>query len=132
MLSLFPRDVLDEILDLIQSVSEGFPTNPCLLLLKGTFINQKVLDPLLIKAVYFYWHSICYCHQYICKTKIKSFLLMNDYSEAMYYPLLFQCEDKPNAKILSCSNCNILIFLRILNIVCKSLQLNQLENSGNN
>ena len=26
MLSLFPRDVLDEILDLIESVSEGFPT----------------------------------------------------------------------------------------------------------
>ena len=26
MLSFFPRDVLDEILDLIQSVSEGFPT----------------------------------------------------------------------------------------------------------
>ena len=26
MLSLFPRDVLYEILDLIESVSEGFPT----------------------------------------------------------------------------------------------------------
>ena len=26
VLSLFPRDVLDEILDLIESVSEGFPT----------------------------------------------------------------------------------------------------------
>ena len=26
MLSFFPRDVLDEILDLIESVSEGFPT----------------------------------------------------------------------------------------------------------
>ena len=26
MLSLFPRDVLDEICDLIESVSEGFPT----------------------------------------------------------------------------------------------------------
>ena len=26
MLSIFPRDVLDEILDLIESVSEGFPT----------------------------------------------------------------------------------------------------------
>ena len=25
MLSFFPRDVLDEILDLIESVSEGFP-----------------------------------------------------------------------------------------------------------
>ena len=27
---LYPRDVLDGILDLIQSVSEGFPTNSCL------------------------------------------------------------------------------------------------------
>ena len=27
---LYPRDVLDEILDLIQSVSEGFPTYSCL------------------------------------------------------------------------------------------------------
>ena len=26
MLSFFPRDVYDEILDLIESVSEGFPT----------------------------------------------------------------------------------------------------------
>ena len=26
MLSLFPEDVLDDILDLIESVSEGFPT----------------------------------------------------------------------------------------------------------
>ena len=26
MLSLFPRDVLDEILDLTESVSEGYPT----------------------------------------------------------------------------------------------------------
>ena len=31
MLSLFPRDVLDEILDLIESVSEGFPTSSFLL-----------------------------------------------------------------------------------------------------
>ena len=29
MLSFFPRDVLDEIWDLIESVSEGFPTYFC-------------------------------------------------------------------------------------------------------
>ena len=29
MLSLFPRDYLDEIWDLIESVSEGFPTYFC-------------------------------------------------------------------------------------------------------
>ena len=30
MLSFFPRDVLDEIMDLIGSVSEGFPTYFCI------------------------------------------------------------------------------------------------------
>ena len=30
MLSFFPRDVLDEIWDLIESVSEGFPTYSCI------------------------------------------------------------------------------------------------------
>ena len=29
MLSFFPRDVLDEILNLIESVSEGFPSYSC-------------------------------------------------------------------------------------------------------
>ena len=29
VLSFFPRDVLDEILDLIEPVSEGFPTYSC-------------------------------------------------------------------------------------------------------
>ena len=37
MLSFFPRDVLDEILDLIESVSEGFPTYS----FKG-FYHEKV------------------------------------------------------------------------------------------
>ena len=31
---LFPRDVLDEILDLTESVSEGFPIYSCLLMSK--------------------------------------------------------------------------------------------------
>ena len=31
MLSFFPRDVLDEILNLIVSVSEGFPSYSCML-----------------------------------------------------------------------------------------------------
>ena len=29
VLSVFPRDVLDEVLNLIESVSEGFPTYSC-------------------------------------------------------------------------------------------------------
>ena len=38
MLSFFPRDVLDEILDLIGSVSEGFPTY---YYLRNTEIKKK-------------------------------------------------------------------------------------------
>ena len=33
MLSFFPRDVLDEILNLIESVSEGFPSSSSILVL---------------------------------------------------------------------------------------------------
>ena len=41
MLSFFPRDVLDEIWDLIESVSEGFPpTFPM------SFLHNKHLRPL--------------------------------------------------------------------------------------
>ena len=35
----FPRDVLDEILDLIESVSEGFPTLMCLSIGTPKIIN---------------------------------------------------------------------------------------------
>ena len=42
MLSFFPRDVLDEILNLIESVSEGFPSYsydaPCMFELCGNWI----------------------------------------------------------------------------------------------
>ena len=34
MLSFFPRDVLDDILNLIESVSEGFPSYFCLSLVR--------------------------------------------------------------------------------------------------
>ena len=37
MLSFFPRDVLDEILNLIESVSEGFPSYSSVLLRLNTF-----------------------------------------------------------------------------------------------
>ena len=40
MLSFFPRDVLDEILDLIESVSEGFPTYSFELL--GVILDPKL------------------------------------------------------------------------------------------
>ena len=41
MLSFFPRDVLDEILNLIESISEGFPTYSCYL--KGYSHNKIII-----------------------------------------------------------------------------------------
>ena len=42
MLSLFPRDVLDEILDLIESVSEGFPSYSCISELLGLCCVKRI------------------------------------------------------------------------------------------
>ena len=42
MLSFFPRGVLDEILNLIESVSEGFPSYSCMfcaIFTKGTILH---------------------------------------------------------------------------------------------
>ena len=46
MLSFFPRDVLDEILDLIELVSEGFPTyslesDPLEVFCTGGFVTMR-------------------------------------------------------------------------------------------
>ena len=37
MLSFFPRGVLDEILNLIESVSEGFPSYSCMFYIKDRY-----------------------------------------------------------------------------------------------
>ena len=42
MLSFLPRDVLDEIWDLTESVSEGFPTFSCRLISKNTCILDNL------------------------------------------------------------------------------------------
>ena len=42
VLSFFPRDVLDEILNLIESVSEDFPSYSCYLWLFSLYINIKL------------------------------------------------------------------------------------------
>ena len=39
VLSFFPRDVLDEILNLIESVSEGFPSY--------SFLNSQTMKPMI-------------------------------------------------------------------------------------
>ena len=47
VLSFFPRDVLDEILNLIGSVSEGFPSYSCVVNLEklcGTCSRQNIIN----------------------------------------------------------------------------------------
>ena len=63
MLSLFPLDVLDEIWDLIESVSKGFPTYSCLHLLpcaltESGFINVCVdfLWPAFFSFFFSFWY----------------------------------------------------------------------------
>ena len=47
VLSFFPRDVLDEILNLIESVSEDFPSYSYEILLKGRVYFLKIVHQLL-------------------------------------------------------------------------------------
>ena len=42
MLSLFPRGVLDEILNLIESASEGFPSYSCTDLTDNTYLSGEL------------------------------------------------------------------------------------------
>ena len=42
MLSFFPRGVLDEIWDFIESVSEGFPTYSCFFCLACVYLSGKI------------------------------------------------------------------------------------------
>ena len=43
VLSFFPRDVLDEILNLIESVSEDFPSYSCIILSRSA--NRNIVKP---------------------------------------------------------------------------------------
>ena len=59
-LSFFPRDVLDEILNLIGSVSEGFPTNFSYQFIKGDVADvYRSLLELLISDFLMYPFSLC-------------------------------------------------------------------------
>ena len=62
VLSFFPRDVLDEILNLIGSVSEGFPSYSCRTSYVIAFSNKrkfyhavKTVTVLLHGKISFYW-----------------------------------------------------------------------------
>ena len=44
MLSFFPRDVLDEILNLIESVSEGFPSYSYVVLITSEIFNDNAVE----------------------------------------------------------------------------------------
>ena len=54
MLSFFPRDVLDEILDLMESVSEGFPSY--------SYVSQYIKFFNLYKELS--WNAFCGFFQY--------------------------------------------------------------------
>ena len=49
---LFPRDVLDEILNFIESVSEGFPTYSCILCKKGSKSKKNLSKNLNLNYVF--------------------------------------------------------------------------------
>ena len=46
VLSFFPGDNLDEILNLIESVSDGFPTYSCTLLIVGVMVDPSTIKSL--------------------------------------------------------------------------------------
>ena len=50
MLSFFPRGVLDEILNLIESVSEGFPSYSCIIL--GLLVLADTIGGLILTGVF--------------------------------------------------------------------------------
>ena len=56
MLSFFPRGVLDEILNLIESVSEGFPSYSCLtltpVLITSFFPPQREMIPKIFSGIF--------------------------------------------------------------------------------
>ena len=56
MLSLFPRDVLIEILDLIESVSEGFPTYSSITTLFITLTQSAKI--LVLSKIFFFLLSV--------------------------------------------------------------------------
>ena len=72
MLFFFPRDVLDEILNLIESVSEGFPSYSCqkFQLRHTDNIYKKIMNNLLkfYKFSYDYYKSL-YGENHTCITK---------------------------------------------------------------
>ena len=51
MLSLFPRGVLDEILNLIESVFKGFPSYPLIVMAILVMTVADILDGQLVKKV---------------------------------------------------------------------------------
>ena len=53
MLSFLPRGVLDEILNLIESVSEGFPSYSCIWPGVMIFARQDLI------SLKFIWHKAC-------------------------------------------------------------------------
>ena len=64
MLSVFPRGVLDEILNLIESVSEGIPSYSCHM---TALLHFKIIFELSFNdaIIVLYWAFLYVCHDYI-------------------------------------------------------------------
>ena len=79
MLSFFPRDVLDEIWDLIGSVSEGFPTYFFIYLLlimfgwKSCDFLKYILWPNMIGSGWLYIIIFAICKNLFC-CKVKTYI----------------------------------------------------------
>ena len=69
VLSFFPLDVLDEIWDLIESVSEGFLTYSYQSEIDLLHTKSKVISALLSKLFLFYLHVV----YKFCKFKVLSY-----------------------------------------------------------
>ena len=90
MLSFFPRDVLDEILNLIESVSEGFPSYSCSKELKHKLEPAMINEPSVFEPLKFYcMNNNQFSISQICrKLKIPSYIYLQKFSEHIYIFLL--------------------------------------------
>ena len=76
MLSFFPRGVLDEILNLIESVSEGFPSYSYLSLSVETFSQRVIMGDMLSQAQLL--NIILKCPEHIALSSNCSFFKLAD------------------------------------------------------
>ena len=70
MLSFSPRDVLEEILNLIESVSEGFPSYSLVTIGDMTYVREVTLtDFYNCMCKYFQFYSSCVFSEFVSTSK---------------------------------------------------------------